>query len=262
MQPRFVGRLGVADAVTSANAALGFLAVVAATVEPALAARLVLLAAIADGLDGVVARKLGSTPAGEYLDSLADVASFGVAPAALTFAVARRQWGLAEPSLATAAAFAVPALFVAMAVVRLGLYTAHDVGNAHTEGVQTTLAGTILAAGVLSGVTDAGVLLGVTGAFAVLMVVDVTYPDLYARDALAMGGLQALAVLVPTALGGAFPRILLGAALAYLLLAPRFYWREICESSDATSAKPGDGDDRDAERVDTEGSEPGTSHGD
>ena len=55
MQPRFVGRLGVADAVTATNAALGFLATAAAVVDPGLAARLVLLAAIADGLDGVVA---------------------------------------------------------------------------------------------------------------------------------------------------------------------------------------------------------------
>ncbi|USZ68815.1 protein sorting system archaetidylserine synthase [Halorussus salilacus] len=226
MQPRFVGRLGLADAVTVANAALGFLAAVAATLDPGLAARLVLLAAVADGLDGVIARKTGGTPAGEYLDSLADVASFGVAPAVLVFALAREQWGLADPTLATAAAFCVPAVFVAMAVVRLGLYTAYDIGDAHTEGVQTTLCATLLAAAVLAGVDDAAVLLGATAAFAYLMVTCVPYPDLYARDALAMGGVQMLAVLAPAAFGRAFPRLLLGAALAYLLLAPRFYWRD------------------------------------
>jgi CDP-diacylglycerol--serine O-phosphatidyltransferase len=244
MQPRFVGRLGVADAVTVANAALGFLAAVAATVEPGVAARLVLLAAVADGLDGVIARKLGSTPTGEYLDSLADVASFGVAPAVLVFAVARQQWGLTDPSLTTVAAFCAPALFVAMAVVRLGLYTAYDVGNAHTEGVQSTLAATILAASVLAGVADPAVLLGATGLFAYLMVTSVTYPDLYARDALAMGGVQALAVLVPKAYGRAFPAILLGAALAYLLLGPRYYWREVeVHGMDAREASPHSGED-------------------
>ncbi|WP_128478107.1 protein sorting system archaetidylserine synthase [Halorussus pelagicus] len=226
MEPRFVGRLGVADAVTVANAALGFLAAVAATIDPELAARLVLLAAVADGLDGVVARTLGSTPAGEYLDSLADVASFGVAPAMLVFVVARERWALTDPSAVAVAVFAVPALFVAMAVVRLGLYTAYDVGNGHTEGVPSTLAGTLLAASVLAGVEDATVLLAAAGAFAYLMVTNVTYPDLFARDALAMGGLQALAILVPAAFGRAFPRLLLAAALAYLLLGPRFYWRE------------------------------------
>ncbi|NEU56770.1 protein sorting system archaetidylserine synthase [Halorussus sp. MSC15.2] len=233
MEPRFVGRLGVADAVTVANAALGFLAAVVATIDPGLSARLVLLAAVADGLDGVVARKWGSTPAGEYLDSLADVASFGVAPAALVFAIARQRWGLADPSAMAVAAFCVPALFVAMAVVRLGLYTAYDVGNGHTEGVPSTLAATILATAVLAGVEDAAVLLAAAAAFAYLMVTQVTYPDLFARDALAMGGVQALAILAPTAFGRAFPRLLLAAALAYLLLGPRFYWRDAqCELDD------------------------------
>jgi len=240
MEPRFVGRLGVADAVTVANAALGFLAAVAATVEPELAARLVLLAAVADGLDGVVARKMGSTPAGEYLDSLADVASFGVAPAVLVFVVARGRWTLSEPSAVTVAVFSVPALFVAMAVVRLGLYTAYDVGNGHTEGVPSTLAATILAASVLSGVEEAPVLLAATGAFASLMVTRVTYPDLFARDALAMGGLQALAILVPAAFGRAFPRLLLGAALAYLLLGPHFYWREAAPDESAAETSVSD----------------------
>lgn len=241
MQLRFVGRLGLADAVTVANAALGFLAAVAATVEPELAARVILLAAVADGLDGVIARKTGGTPAGEYLDSLADVASFGVAPAVLVFVVAREQWGLADPTLATAATFCVPALFVAMAVVRLGLYTAYDLGENRTEGVQTTLCGTLLAAAVLAGVESAPLLLGATAAFAYLMVICVPYPDLYARDAVAMGGVQSLAIVAPAAFGRAFPRLLLAAALAYLLLGPRYYWR--------------DADARDSERPDVERAE-------
>jgi len=58
------------------------------------------------------------------------------------------------------------------------------------------------------------------------MVAPIGYPELLARDALAMGVIQALAVLAPTALQRAFPRALLVAATAYLVLAPRFYWRE------------------------------------
>ena len=124
ISPRFVGRLGLADVITVANAALGFVAAALATVDPSLAARLILLAAIADGLDGVVARWRGGTPAGEYLDSLADVASFAVAPAVFVFAIARGEFvaggGLAD--LSVVPAVGVPAAFVAMAVVRLGLY--------------------------------------------------------------------------------------------------------------------------------------------
>ncbi|WP_255196605.1 protein sorting system archaetidylserine synthase [Halorarius litoreus] len=224
MQPRFVGRLALADLVTVANAALGFGAVAAATLSPALAARLILLGAIADGLDGVLARHYGSSAAGEFLDSLADVATFAVAPAMLVFVVASDAWGVALDG-STAAALGLPALFVAIAVLRLGLYTAEDVGDATTDGVQTTLAATLLAAGFLAGVTTPTILLAATGVFCYLMVAPVSYPDLWARDALVLGGLQALAVLLPDTFGGVFPRALLAAALAYLVLAPRFYWR-------------------------------------
>ena len=96
MQPRFLGQLGLADAVTVANAAVGFVAAAVAVGDPTLAARLVLLAAIADGLDGVIARARGGTPVGDYLDSLADVASFGVAPAVLVYGVARKGRGRAR----------------------------------------------------------------------------------------------------------------------------------------------------------------------
>lgn len=227
MQPRFVRRLALADAVTAANAALGFLAAVAATIDPELAARLILLAAIADGLDGVVARAFGGSEVGPYLDSLADVASFGVAPAFLVAAVARNAW--AFDSLRVWVALGVTALFVAAAVLRLAMYTAYDEDCRSTLGIPTTLAATILCAGVLSGIADPMLVVAVAGISAVLMLSSISYPDLYARDALAMGGVQALAILVPTALSRAFPRALLVAALAYLLLAPRFYWRDTAE---------------------------------
>jgi len=129
----------------------------------------------------------------------------------------------------------LPGLLVAAAVLRLGLYTAEDLDGATTEGVQTTLAGTLLAAGYLAGLgplatalgtSVATVLLCATGLFVYLMLAPVTYPELFARDALVLGGLQALAVLAPDAFSGVFPRSLLLAALAYLILAPRFYWRD------------------------------------
>ena len=225
MQPRFLGRLGLADAVTVLNAAVGFLAAAVAIKEPALAARLLLLAAIADGLDGVIARARGSTPVGDHLDSLADVASFAVAPAVFVFAVAQPALDGSTPE--TVVVVGVPALFVAMAVVRLGFYMLEDRELARTEGVQTTLAATILAVAYLAGVTDPVVLLGATAAFTYLMVAPITYPELYARDALVLGGLQALAVLFPAAVDRVFPRSLLIFAVGYLVFAPVFYWREV-----------------------------------
>jgi len=234
MPLRFARRLGLADAVTVANAAVGFLAVVAATVDVALAARLVLLAAVADGLDGVVARHRGSTPAGPYLDSLADVASFGVAPAALVAAVVRDGRSLATDPLLVAAGVGAGALFVAAAVARLGLYTVDEDGARETVGVPTTLAATVLAAAVIAGYTAPPLLVGATAAFALLMGSTVRYPDLHAQDALVMGVVQAAVILTPAGhmatgalpawIGEGFAFALLFLSSGYLLLGPRFYW--------------------------------------
>ena len=234
MHLRVVDRLGLADAVTVANAAVGFLAIVAATVDIELAARLILLAAVADGLDGVVARHRGSTPAGPYLDSLADVASFGVAPAAIVAAVVLDAYPLATEPLLAALGVLAGAFFVAMAVARLGLYTAYDSASRETVGVPTTLAATVLAAAVLTGYTAPGILVAATAVFAVLMGTTITYPDLHAQDAVVMGVVQAAVILAPFGhvlvpslpawIGEGFAFALLFLACAYLLFGPWFYW--------------------------------------
>jgi len=225
MQPRFLGRLGVADSVTAANAAIGFAAVATAMSDPELAARLILLAAIGDGLDGVVARRRGGTEVGPLLDSLADVASFGVAPAALVYVVATDGGAVGVGTPFALATLVVTALYVSMAVIRLAFYMRHDGDRPVTEGVQTTLAATVLAAVYLAGVSDPVPLVGLTALFTYLMVAPITYPDLYARDAVILGGLQALAIAFPTAVNRVLPRSLLLFAVAYLVLAPFVYWR-------------------------------------
>jgi CDP-diacylglycerol--serine O-phosphatidyltransferase len=216
---RFVGRLGAADAVTVGNAALGFVAVALAG-QPRLAARLVLLAAVLDAVDGIVARRYGGTDAGPYLDSLADVASFCVAPAAVVVAVARPALG---PPLSLVAV-GVGAVFVAGGVTRLGLYTAYDSDRSETQGVQTTLAATVLAAGVLAGFVTPPVLVGLAAVLAVAMLGRVTYPDLHPQDAGVMGLVQAAAILGRGWVGRGCAYALLFLAVAYLLLAPRWYW--------------------------------------
>jgi CDP-diacylglycerol--serine O-phosphatidyltransferase len=238
MKPRFVGRLAAADAISAANAALGFVAVVLASGYPEIAARLILLAAVADGLDGVVARKFGGSKPGPYLDSLADVASFGVAPAAIVAAVASRRWPLWEGSPLAYLAVALPALFVAMAVVRLALYTAYDTRDNVTVGVPSTLAATIIAAAVLAGVATPATVLGATAVFCYLMVSTVTYPDLLHVDALVMGVVNVLAVAFPNLRDGGFPYAILFLAVAYLVFGPRFYWRDVDRSADPDDADP------------------------
>jgi CDP-diacylglycerol--serine O-phosphatidyltransferase len=225
MKPRFAGRFGLADAVTVTNAAVGFIAVIAATIDVELAARLVLFGAIADALDGIVARARGSSAAGEHLDSLADVASFGVAPATLV-AVTVVESGATFPDPLFVLGIAIPAVYVSMAVTRLGLYAAYDLESEETEGVQSTLAATLVAAAVLAGYTDPAVLVAGTAVLAALMVSRVTYPDLHAQDAAVMGVVQAVAVLHTGYWGRVFAFALLFLAGGYLVFAPWFYWRD------------------------------------
>lgn len=227
-------RLGLADVMTLLNATLGVIAmVVAVTVGPAMAARLVLLAAVADGLDGIIARTRGGTAVGPYLDSMADIVSFGTAPALFLWAATESTvtgWlpaGTPAPELVGAtAASVIPAVVVVFSLVRTALYTVY-VGEAENRpGIQNTLAASILVAGYLAGVTTAPVLLGGALALSVLMVAPVPYPKLSARDAIGMGVVQMAAIVRPTFGGRIFPRVLLVAALAYLTLAPWYYWND------------------------------------
>lgn len=78
------------DLLSICNALFGFTAilfVLGSVSEKAIknALVLILVAAVVDGLDGVVARNIGCSPLGKYLDSLADMVSFGVAPAIVVY---------------------------------------------------------------------------------------------------------------------------------------------------------------------------------
>ncbi len=107
---------------TVANMFCGFLAIVAATRgQFERASILILIAIFADVLDGRIARLTGTTSAfGQAYDSLADVVSFGAAPALLAF-----QWGLWEvPRVGMAIAF----LFLVAGSIRLARFntTTHE----------------------------------------------------------------------------------------------------------------------------------------
>lgn len=225
-------RLGVADVVTLVNAAVGLLAGVVALTDPALAARLVLLAAIADAVDGIVARNWGSTVVGPLLDSIADVVSFGVTPALVVYAAAAAEWGwldagfLEAPAWQAAAALGVAALFVVMSILRTALYSEFVGPDEQRPGIQNTLAATILVTAYLAGLTWVPGLLAASVVLSLAMVAPVAYPKLLTRDATVLGVVQAGAILAPSAFARVLPRALLVAALAYLLLAPGYYWSE------------------------------------
>jgi len=76
------------DLVTILNILFGFTAILVVLngyVYDAII--LILAAALADGVDGAVARRFESGVFGEHLDSFADIISFGVAPAVIYYAM-------------------------------------------------------------------------------------------------------------------------------------------------------------------------------
>jgi archaetidylserine synthase len=78
--------LTVADCITLLNAVLGFIALLLVfSDEYQLAASLILLGLLADGLDGMVARRFGNGKLGEFLEPLADMISLSIAPLSLFY---------------------------------------------------------------------------------------------------------------------------------------------------------------------------------
>ncbi len=107
---------------TVGNIFCGYVSIVRATMgQFELAALLILIAALLDGLDGRVARMTGtSSEFGLQFDSIADIVSFGVAPAVLAFTWSLSSFGRIG--------WAVSFLFVicgALRLARFNLQTIH-----------------------------------------------------------------------------------------------------------------------------------------
>jgi len=129
---------------TVANIFCGFMSVVASGRDQMeRAAILILIAIIADILDGRIARLTGATSSfGEIYDSLADVISFGVAPALLSF-----HWGLWQvPKVGTGIAF----LFLVAGSIRLARFSSRAHDNHSFEGLPTPAGAGAIAMFVLS----------------------------------------------------------------------------------------------------------------
>lgn len=180
-----------------------------------LALRLILVAAVADGVDGTVARRLGATSAmGKQLDSLSDIVAFGVAPAFL-FAT----YYADAPDLAR---LGVVITFVAAGAYRLARFNAQP-GNEMFQGLPITIAGALLAVAI-AGPYSLGVVAGgtVAVALAFLMVTRQPFP-MFNRWRLTLLPVVVIAVVViavwPTAEAVAvLAGLLLGSYVAWGLL--------------------------------------------
>ncbi len=116
---------------TVANIFCGFLSIIhGSRGDFEWAALLILMAIVADILDGRIARLTGATSTfGEIYDSVADVVSFGVAPAMLAF-----HWGLWEvPRIGMAVSF----LFLVAGSLRLARFSSRTHDDHVFQGLPT-----------------------------------------------------------------------------------------------------------------------------
>ena len=78
--------LSVADVVSLTNAIFGFLSIIMIFLgEIRFSFSLILLALLADGMDGIIARKIRRSELGEYMEAIGDMISLGIAPAVFVY---------------------------------------------------------------------------------------------------------------------------------------------------------------------------------
>jgi len=176
------------------------------------ALRLILLAAVADGVDGALARRLGTTGGiGAQLDSLADIIAFGVAPAFLFSTYHGQVPGPVRLGIA--------ASFVLAGAYRLARFQAQPTDGVFS-GLPITVAGPLLAVAAvgpfgLGAAEGGGIAVGLAG----LMVCRHPFPTLgrSRRSLLPAVAVAALAVAV-------WPRVETVAIVAALALGAYVVW--------------------------------------
>ncbi|MDD1753616.1 MAG: CDP-diacylglycerol--serine O-phosphatidyltransferase [Methanotrichaceae archaeon] len=159
--------LKLSDLFSLLNAMLGFGALLAAhNGESFLSASMIVLAAISDGIDGVVARRNGPGYLGENLDSLADLVSFGAAPALLVVTTFNMNWE----------GWILGGFYLICSILRLARYVASEKNDQFFEGLPVPAAGMILAASVLLGTFV--VTLPLMLIISILMISSIYYPKI------------------------------------------------------------------------------------
>lgn len=159
--------------LTVGNLFLGVIAIILVFNEkPSLAAMMVLIAMLLDGVDGRVARALNAqSEFGKELDSLSDVISFGVAPAFIMYVVAFQD-------LNPAFAWTVTALFPICGALRLARFNVITSNAGYFIGLPIPAAGGVLATlALFKEDIPISVLLTSTIVLALLMVSTIRYPN-------------------------------------------------------------------------------------
>ncbi len=194
-------RVWIADGLTLANGLFGFAAILTWLIELGpfkdipnayVAAAYIGLGVAADGVDGIAARRWGSTGLGESLDSMSDILTFSVAPAVFLVMTIQPEPGTV---LALAAASTAVVLIVA-GMLRLARHQTDDAQD-HFVGLPAPWSGATLVALLLFGIPAWGAIAAAL-VLAALNLSPVPYPKTRGPYVKATLFLSALTVIVIT----------------------------------------------------------------
>ncbi|QMU74149.1 CDP-diacylglycerol--serine O-phosphatidyltransferase [Streptacidiphilus sp. P02-A3a] len=185
--PRSPQHLSTADVFTLGNAVCGFLAIYFTTTgvliphltgetaggdrrSAAAAVTLLLIGSMCDLADGLVARKLRSSALGAELDNLADLISFGIAPA--YFVVV---WGMVTPGANQRLSAGIAIVVLLAVVLRLARFSCTTMRPGVFQGMPCPMGAMTVISIVLLNPPFIPAVLGIV-AVAALMVSKVEYP--------------------------------------------------------------------------------------
>jgi archaetidylserine synthase len=175
----------IPDLFSLLNLAFGFGAILAASrgnIEFSIL--LVILSAVFDGIDGFLARRVKASDLGFSLDSMADMVSFGVAPASIAVVA----FGFSGYALT------VSLIYLTCGTLRLARFNASDRDDELFEGFPITASGIAIVASML---LDRPVLtLALMLILSILMVSSIPYPKIRDLRLVAVFALVLLAAAI------------------------------------------------------------------
>jgi CDP-diacylglycerol--serine O-phosphatidyltransferase len=214
--------LSVADIVTLINVLFGFFSMIMLFLgEIWFSFSFILLAMLADGLDGIVARRMGKGDLGEYFEAMADMTSLGIAPAFFVYVMYRSD---AAASVYYHSYLVITlVLFLLLCVIRLASF--------HVMKDRNFFVGLPASAGTIIVVTLAFLdmqflyLLPVVIVVSVAMICSIKFPKPGLRIDSVAAVLIIFTVILGKDYGGIAPLVLLLTILVYVFAGPVYLWK-------------------------------------
>jgi len=222
LQKSIIKLLSFADIVTLVNVLFGFFSMTMLFIgEIWFSFSFILLAILADGLDGIVARRTRKGELGEYFEAMADMTSLGIAPA--FFVYVKYHNYAADYVYYHIYLITTAALFLLLCVIRLASFHVMKDKNFFV-GLPASSATIIVVTLAFLGVPFL-YLLPVIIVVSVAMICSIRFPKPDLRINSVATILIILTVIFGKSYNGIAPLVLLLAILIYVFAGPIYLWK-------------------------------------